>query len=263
MNTHAIILAAGQGTRLYPLTKDKPKCLVELAGKPLLIYQLETLLACGIRDISIVTGYRAEKINQQDFKHVFTNTNYASTNMVSSLFCASALFNSSCDLIISYGDIVYEKNVLQKLLSTNAPVALVIDKNWHSYWKIRMDNPLDDAETLKIDQQGHITELGRKTKNYADIHGQYIGLIKVDKACTQAFKQAYTQMDKNINYDGKDHDNIYLTSFLQHLINLGWQIRAVPVENGWLEVDSVSDLNCYENLHINNKLQVFYQFNSH
>ncbi len=262
MTIHALILAAGQGTRLYPLTRDKPKCLVELAGKPLLQYQQETLRACGIQNISIVAGYCAEQIEPDGFSHVFINADYATSNMVSSLFCAGILFDNTCDIIISYGDIVYEQNVLQQLLAAKAPIALVIDKAWHDYWQIRMENPLDDAETLKVNQQGYISELGKKTNNYADIQAQYIGLIKIDKAYTQAFKKAHMQMDKNIHYDGQEYHNMYLTSFLQYLINLGWQIQAVPIQNGWLEIDSVSDLNCYENLHNQNKLQRFFQLDN-
>ena len=60
----AIILAAGQGTRLRPLTNDKPKCLVELANKPLLDHQLSVLRYTGINDIHVVAGYRAEQLNR-------------------------------------------------------------------------------------------------------------------------------------------------------------------------------------------------------
>lgn len=80
----AIILAAGQGTRLRPLTDHKPKCLVELAGKPMLEHQLTTLRGAGINEIHIVAGYCAEQLDRSDItRHL--NLDYASTNMVTTL----------------------------------------------------------------------------------------------------------------------------------------------------------------------------------
>ena len=81
----AIILAAGQGTRLRPLTDNKPKCMVELLGKPLIQHQLETLRRNGIDEIHIATGYMQEKIDfERTTKHF--NPKYESTNMVYTLF---------------------------------------------------------------------------------------------------------------------------------------------------------------------------------
>src|SRR2546429_5169036 len=80
----AIILAAGQGTRLLPLTEHRPKCMVEIAGKPLLYWQLEVLRNCGVTNIGLVTGYKAQSIDALGV-HVFRNADYMSTNMVASL----------------------------------------------------------------------------------------------------------------------------------------------------------------------------------
>ena len=60
---NAIILAAGKGERLQPLTNDKPKCLVELFGKSLLEWQIEAFQSSGITDITIVSGYKSDLIN--------------------------------------------------------------------------------------------------------------------------------------------------------------------------------------------------------
>ena len=83
----AIILAAGQGTRLRPLTDDIPKCMVEVNGKPILNRQLDTLQSAGIENIIVVTGYEENKINDPRITKVF-NEEYASTNMLYSLLCA-------------------------------------------------------------------------------------------------------------------------------------------------------------------------------
>ena len=144
-----IILAAGHGTRLRPLTNNKPKCLVELAGKPLLDHQLEVLCAAGVGDIHVVAGYRADKLDRPDFtRHI--NERYADTNMVSTLFVAESVMTGYSDLIISYGDIVYEPRVLSALCMVDAPISLVVDREWRRYWAARMDNPLSDAETINL-----------------------------------------------------------------------------------------------------------------
>ncbi|GGC99240.1 NTP transferase domain-containing protein [Vreelandella lutescens] len=237
----AIILAAGQGTRLRPLTNNKPKCLVELSKKPLLEHQLTTLKELGIHDIHVVAGYCAEQLNRADITTHF-NPNYANTNMVSTLFSAESVMSGEDDLIISYGDIVYEPKVLQTLLLCDAPICLAVDIEWRRYWATRMDNPLADAETLKIVDDNRIIELGKQPHSYNDIDGQYIGLIKVRADYVTQLAKAWRNMDQNAHYDGKDFLNMYMTSFLQHLIDSGWEVQAALIENGWAEVDCKEDL---------------------
>ena len=79
--TRAIILAAGQGLRLRPLTDDKPKCLVSLQGKTLLEHQVQALKSEGIQDIHVVGGYCFEKIDSAGYK-CSLNPQYKKTNMV-------------------------------------------------------------------------------------------------------------------------------------------------------------------------------------
>ena len=108
----AIILAAGMGSRLLPLTKNRPKCMVELLGKPLLFHQLEILRKNNINDIIVVTGYLNEKIVADGIKKI-NNPKYNSTNMVYSLFCAEEIMSSDEDLLVIYGDIVYNDKVIK------------------------------------------------------------------------------------------------------------------------------------------------------
>ena len=237
----AIILAAGQGTRLRPLTDDKPKCLVEMAGKPLLDHQLEVLRAAGVDDIHVVAGYRADQLDRPGFtRHI--NERFANTNMVNTLFAAESVMIGDSDLIIGYGDIVYEPRVLAALLAVNAPIGLAVDREWRRYWVARMDDPLTDAETLKLTDGNRVLELGKKPGSYADIQGQYIGLIKIRADHVAQLPLLWRAMDSTAAYDGKDYDNMYMTSFIQHLIDSGWETRAAFVNNGWAEVDCETDL---------------------
>lgn len=252
----ALILAAGQGTRLRPLTNEKPKCLVELAGKSLLDRQAAVLRHAGVAQITVIGGYRAEQIGALGYPLVL-NPRYASTNMVATLFCAESLMKDGQDLLIGYGDIVYEPRVLEELLASDAPVALSIDREWQRYWELRMEDPLVDAETLKLDAQGNLTELGKKPRCYDEIQGQYMGLIKIRADRVAAFREAYRQMDRDGTFDGQDFDNMYMTSFLQHLIDTGWELRAALVDNGWLEVDSVEDIETYQAMEAEGRLAPF------
>ena len=83
----AIILAAGLGSRLLPLTEDKPKCLVEFSGKTLLERLLKTFKSCGVNDIVLVIGHKSEKIKNVDLNLV-KNEKYSKTGIMHSLFCA-------------------------------------------------------------------------------------------------------------------------------------------------------------------------------
>lgn len=236
------VLAAGEGTRLRPLTNEKPKCLVEVENKPILNWQIDIFNSLGFNEINVITGYKAACVDDPRINKVI-NPRYQSTNMVYSLFCAADLFPDNDDIIISYGDIVFEKSVIEKLILAKSDVSLVIDKNWKQYWASRMDEPLSDLETLKITETDKIIEIGKKPKKYDDIEGQYVGLIKVRANKIRDLFNAYNRMDKNTEYDGRNFDNLFMTSFLQHLIENNWDVRAVFIENGWAEVDTPSDIN--------------------
>ena len=223
--TTAIILAAGKGTRLRPLTEKKPKCLVPLLGEPILYQQLRTLRSTGVNNIHIVGGYLA---NQLDIKDTILhyNSNYDTTNMVSTLFCANSALDGSSDVVIAYGDIVYEQSVLQSLLDSDAPITLAVDLSWLDYWKERMDDPLNDAETLKLSDSNKIIEIGKKPSSYDDIDAQYIGLIKIRKDYVEHISEEWRNMDRSALYDGQNYYNMYMTSFLQYLIDQGYDVRA-------------------------------------
>ena len=257
MRTTALILAAGQGTRLRPLTDSKPKCLVEFAGKPLLEHQAATLRACGVENIVVVNGYCGEQISDRGFA-TRTNPKFDSTNMVSTLFCAEDVMRDADDLLICYGDIVYEPRVLKPLLASDAAISVMVDNKWRQLWELRMDDPLSDAETMKIAEDGSLLELGKKPTSYDDIQAQYMGLIKVRADHVQKLMDYYHGLDRAAIYDGKDFDNMYMTSFVQSIVHAGWDVRVVRTDNGWLEIDSTDDLARYTELHESGELAAFY-----
>jgi L-glutamine-phosphate cytidylyltransferase len=255
--TRAVILAAGEGTRLRPLTDALPKAWVSFGGEPLLSRQLAVLRRAGVTDLSIVTGYQAQAFDGCGAQ-LFHNPRFASTNMMASLRYAKPLFSGDDDVVVAYGDIVYEPHVLQTLLATDATVAVVVDLGWQRLWRLRMDDPLADAESMKLDAAGNIVELGRKPRTLAEIEGQYIGLFKVDRHFAPRFFERYDQLPVDEPFEGRPRDRMYMTSYLQHQIDHGVQVRAATVTHGWLEVDSVDDLQRYEQALAAGTLSVLY-----
>ena len=244
----AIILAAGEGARLRPYTSDRPKCLVELGGKPLIVRQIEVLNKIGIDEINIVAGYLADKVENLGYR-TFRNPAYAATNMVSSLMCAGELLDGKDDILIAYGDIVYEVKVIRALLACRASICTSIDKNWQRLWQIRFEDLLTNAETLKLDNSKNILEVGKKPKNLEEIEGQYMGLIKLSAEFAPRLVAAYRSLNPKALYDGKNLSNMFMTSFLQSLIDSGLPVKAVTVSGGWLEIDTAKDLELYNQMY--------------
>lgn len=251
--TRAVILAAGFGSRLMPLTKDRPKGMVALAGMPLLVRQLGVLRECGVKDIALVGGYLVEKLNPLGLP-VFLNANYEATNMVESLMSARELFDGSSDLIMAYGDIVYEPRVLKTLLQTQGDVVVAADRNWEALWSARMEDYASDVETFLIGDDGCVKELGRRPKQLADVEAQYIGLVNFPAATQKRVLDFYDGLDKQAMYDGQPFPKMYMTSFIQQMIDAGWVVCPALIDGGWLEVDTLEDMQRYETLQAKDEL---------
>ena len=101
--------------------------------------------------------------------------------MVRTLFKAEKIFDDKYDLIISYADIIYQLNILEKLKETKGDIVVISDRKWENLWSKRMKNYLKDVESFKTFSNGFIKEIGKETKSKKDIEAQYIGLIKISK----------------------------------------------------------------------------------
>lgn len=237
----AIILAAGKGSRLYPYTINKPKCLVNYKKKSILSHQLAVFKKKKIiKKIYVVTGYMSSQI--KNFKIIKKkNHRFHKTNMVYSLFLLSKLFNGKEDIIISYGDIIFKEKIITNLIKEHNELSTVVDLDWLKYWKKRFSDPLSDAETLKFDKNYFIYEIGNKTKNYKNIHAQYVGLIKIKKEITKKIFEIWKNL--KIKQHKSKIDNMYFTDFLRILIKRKFKLKAVRINRGWLEFDNPSDLD--------------------
>ncbi len=252
-----MILAAGQGTRLRPLTDDRPKCMAEVNGKSIIVRQLDTMHACGIQnqDITIITGYRSDVLEdrfQNTGIQLIKNEAYESTNMVCSMMCAAGLLQAEDDVIISYGDIIYEKDVFQKILDAEDDISVIVDDGWHAYWSERCENPLDDAETLLYDADSYLLEIGQKTADIAKIQAQYIGLMRFRGKGTGAVlalseeAKRRSMLGEPLWRTDRNYEKMYMTDLLQGLIDEGHRLRAVHIQRGWFEIDDCDDLKVVE-----------------
>ena len=238
-NIKVILLVAGEGKRLRPYTLDKPKCMVEIDGVSLIDRQLAVLKSEGLENIVMIGGYKIEMLKQYGIK-LINNPRYYETNMLWTLFCAEDELEG--DVIVSYGDIVYSREILKSLLKSTADIAVTIDKEWESYWQARNEDPLDDAETLKLREDGTIGEIGQKPKSLNEIEGQYMGLMKFSANGVKQIKEIFNSAIKDKKVLGKEVENAYMTDLLQAVINSERQITAVPIFGEWIEIDTVNDL---------------------
>lgn len=252
-----IILAAGQGTRLRPLTDDRPKCMVEVNGKSIIERQLETMRICGIKDddITIIAGYRSDAL-QDKFRdtgiHIIVNEAYETTNMVCSLMCARELMSQESDILISYGDIIYNDDVFKKILASEEESSVIVDDGWYEYWSARCENPLDDAETLMFDEQDYLTEIGQKTNDLSKVQSQYIGLMRFKGAGLKALldlsaeAKIRSREGRKLWRTDRTYPKMYMTDLLQGLIDEGNKLKAVHIQRGWFEIDNRDDLKVVE-----------------
>lgn len=168
----AIILSAGQGKRLLPLTAEIPKCLLPIQGKKLIEWQIDALHRCGIDKITVVTGYRAEKVDevlQRSYGpgriKTLYNSAYAITdNLVS---CWATRHEMNGDFILLNGDTLFETAVLKRLFEApDCPVTVVVNQK-----------DMYDVDDMKVEMEG--CRLVRIGKNIAPdrAQGESIGLI--------------------------------------------------------------------------------------
>jgi choline kinase len=232
-----IVLAAGRGSRLGGITDERPKCLVELGGRALLERQIEALREGGVDSIHVVTGYRRDAIEARGVPTVH-NPDWSRSNMVASLLCA--VERLPAPFIASYADIVYRASLVRRLVDCPHDLAITYDLDWNSLWERRFDEPLEDAETFRVDDDGRVREIGGKAANVEEIQGQFMGLMRVTAAAVGWIVELVTR-------DGS-RNTLDSTGMLMQLIEAGRPVHGVPTRGGWCEVDDPGDLVVAEEL---------------
>ena len=239
----AIILAAGQGTRLKKYTENLPKGMLLFEGKTIIERQIEKYREAGIKDIIIVKGFAADKIDYENIKY-YVNKDYENTNMVESLMAAKEEFDD--DIIVSYSDILFEQQMLKRMMRSKDDFAVAVDDSWKEYWQMRYDRVDFDTESLAINEDGNIVELGLENPNLEDISARYIGLLKFSrngmKYIEELLAKAYEEyQDKPWQQSGKTIRKAYMTDLLNAIIESGKKVHAERFHHGWIEFDTNED----------------------
>jgi choline kinase len=236
----AVILAAGRGSRLGNLGAGRPKCLVELAGKPLIERQIASLRNGGVEHIGVVRGYRAGMIDFPDL-HYFSNEKWAETNMVTSLAAAASWLRSG-PVIVSYADIFYRGELVRGIAAAPGQLVVAYDRGWRNLWSRRFTDPLSDAETFRVNAAGELLEIGARTTRIEEIEGQYLGLLKFTPPAWRAVEALLAPLD------AVTRDRLDMTGLLRRLLAANQVITTFATEGQWGEIDNPEDVELYRKM---------------
>jgi len=237
----ALILAAGRGSRMGKLGDERPKCLVELQGRPLLERQVAALRRGGVSDIGIVRGYQAAKFDFPGLTY-FDNKRWAETNMVMSLAAAAEWLRLG-PVIVSYADIFYRGDLIRGLAAAPGSLVITYDRSWRELWSRRFADPLSDAETFRVSPQGELLEIGGKTGRIEDIEGQYMGLLKFTPTAWDAVESLLAALEAPVR------DRLDMTGLLRRLLAAGsLSINTHATDGQWGEIDNPGDVDLYQQM---------------
>ena len=225
----ALILAAGLGTRLAPITDEHPKCMTEVVnGKTIIQKQIESLVENGIKEITVITGYKSELLTNYinsfyDGVNFIESVDYSKTNNMYSAYLGKAAMEDS-NFIMMNADVFFDSSVLKTLLKIDAGDAIVTDiGNWME-------------ESMKVvEKDGKLVGIS-KSININEALGSSIDVYKFSKETGKAF---FEKCDEYINKRNKVKlwSEVAINDILQehHFV-------ACPLNGRWYEIDTHDDL---------------------
>jgi len=235
----ALILSAGQGRRLRPLTSKKPKCLVRVGGRPILEWQLETLAAAGVDRCSIVTGFGAEKVCEMlrtlgleapGVRTIFNPSFDTADNLVS---CWAARAEMYEDFLLVNGDTLFEPEVIDRLLaSPPAPVTLAMARK-----------AVYDADDMKVRCDGNVLRRVGKDLPPSETDGESIGVLLFRGEGPRLFREALADAMQT-----PGAARMWYLSAVNELAARGFVRTASVAGLRWAEVDYWPDLEAAERL---------------
>lgn len=230
----AIILSAGQGSRLLPMTENMPKCLLGLGGRNMLEWQLRGLAAAGVRETVVVTGFRAELVEraleqiappQMQVRTLFNPFYKVADNLASCWMVRGELIGPS---LILNGDTLFEPEIARRLLGApGAPITVTIDRK-----------PSYDADDMKVTTSGdRLTAIGKKLP-MSTVTGESIGFLRFEPSGAAAFVDEIERTMRTAEGVG-----LWYLSAIHRLANSGTDVRVASIEGlEWGELDFPADL---------------------
>ena len=242
-----IIPAAGEHPGLKPVLGDKPCCMLEINGKPILERQLGTLKKFPFRNINVIRGYQKEKVSVPGVKY-FDNNEYGKTSVLTSLMLAREQMGEGFIYINS--DVIFDGKIIRKLIQSEDDIVIVIDSSY-KYHKHDVEKKLDLVVTKHRDHSL------REVKAYDDnalrigkgiakelASGEFVGIAKFSKDGAANLKKVFLDCQKN--HDGRFHEaesfgKAGITDMLQELIDRGFRVSVIEVFKGWIEIHNEDD----------------------
>lgn len=239
-NQKLIFLAAGLGSRLRPLTDDRPKCMVKVSGKAIISHLLDNLDDKWTSETTIVTGYKSDiLVNYLGEKYNYVhNELYEQTNMLYSFWLALKELDG-VDVIVSYTDILYSTRILNSNFSQNSILNIISVENWKEVWETRFSDPLGDLESFKV-SDGRITEIGSRVSNLNEIEGQYSGIFFIPRSSLLRIQKIIDSLPEENRMQWS------MTEFFRYLIDLGYHLSSKSDNFDWFEFDCLNDIHVYE-----------------
>ncbi|QIR41541.1 phosphoenolpyruvate mutase [Tolypothrix sp. PCC 7910] len=236
----ALLLAASRGIEFGQLTADKPKCMLELKGEPLLSQVVNNYRTISIKDITVVRGYKKEAINLQNLNYV-DNDNYDSTGELMSLYLGlEGISAKNQDLIIGYGDVLFKKYVLQLLLDSEQDFVIVVDADSKAH--LNSARPDYVKCTLPNSQQAFYTDVYLQQINSQippeQICGIWTGLFKVSSAVQDILRDTI----KTLLIEDEVQEQGRIPQLINELVHLGYVIHVIYIKGNWLDVDEIQDM---------------------
>ena len=240
-NYNAVVLAATKGAQLSHLTKNKPKCMLDIQGKPLLERLTSTLKKDNIGKISIVSGYKSNVIRERNNLsnlNIIENKEYIKTGELYSLYKAVNEIKNDC--IITYGDIVFRKYILDALLSIKGEIVIVVDAlSQNKQKKKQKDLTVCDRKFtgnyLLEEKPASLKSMHNEYTN--KITGQWIGLLKTNTKGSKIIKNQIIKLSKN-----KKFKNLTMPDLFNSLIKNKIKINVLYIAGQWLDVNDAFDL---------------------
>jgi phosphoenolpyruvate phosphomutase len=245
-----IIPAAGQD----PVFTETPKSLIEICGRAILRYQLDSIRKVGIGQVVVVRGYKGEQFNEflDESNLVFCNNGqYAEKHSLHSLFCAEEQMEEG--FILIYSDILFNEDILRRLIATEADIVLVVD-NSYRYHRHEVDKRLDlvvsrgrrarHYRSLRPMKQTEITQVG-KNINVGKADYEFTGLAYFSEEGARILRKVYH--DCLATVDGPFHEAgsfayAGVTDLLQEVIDRGFTVQGMEVYQGWIEIHKEEDV---------------------
>lgn len=237
-----ILIAAGRGQRLMPLTDAQPKCYAEIGGRRILDWCVEALGHAGCDDIVFVGGYRMERVQADYPRFRFVhNRDWERNNILLSLMSAEG--EMADGFVSSYADILYTPEAVQRLVRHPGDVVLLVDTDWRARYRPRTQHPESDGEKVRL-RDDRVTEVNRRIPP-DEAPAEFTGVAKFTAAgarlLTEHFQRARARFDGRPFGNSASFARAYLIDLLQAMLEAGVTMHAVETPGGYFEVDTTED----------------------